>query len=373
MSLDPVSVRMLSQHLCSPKFRTPEEVVSHFGAMQAQEYRMMRWAVSMRTVRPSEKAFRQAYDEGRIIRLHLHRGTWQLVTRDDYWWMLRLCGPRSEAAIRGWMHSNRIDIPEDELMNIRELLVAEAGRGGSVTKEDFVRALAGQGITMDDHRLSYHIRMAELSGTLCSGDLHPRKATYSLVHAKIGPELVQPDRDDSLALLARKYFRSHSPATLEDFVWWSGLGVADCRRAMALLGGELHSESISGRAFHIHTDCRTRGFRKGRLVLLPPYDEYLIGYKSRDVVLDPDLSHRAHNRTGLFYPVILKDGRVCGNWKPTVLGQLPTAPSLHSSPAAPSDLSLSLFEGDEVDGSAAAMAIDAYLAFVEGNKIKRRL
>ena len=134
MSLDPVSVRMLSQHLCSPKFRTPEEVVSHFGAMQAQEYRMMRWAVSMRTLRPSEKAFRQAYDEGRIIRLHLHRVTWQLVTRDDYWWMLRLCGPRSEAAIRGWMHSNKIDIPEDELMNIRELLVAEAGRGGSVTK-----------------------------------------------------------------------------------------------------------------------------------------------------------------------------------------------------------------------------------------------
>ena len=210
MSLDPVSVRMLSQHLCSPKFRTPEEVVSHFGAMQAQEYRMMRWAVSMRTVRPSEKAFRQAYDEGRIIRLHLHRGTWQLVTRDDYWWMLRLCGPRSEAAIRGWMHSNRIDIPEDELMNIRELLVAEAGRGCSVTKEDFVRALAGQGITMDDHRLSYHIRMAELSGTLCSGDLHPRKATYSLVRAKIGPEPVLPDRDDALALLARKPSRTSS-------------------------------------------------------------------------------------------------------------------------------------------------------------------
>ena len=64
---------------------------------------------------------------------------------------------------------------------------------------------------------------------------------------------------------------------------------------------------------------------------------------------------------------------MCGNWKPTVLGQLLTAPSLHSSPATSSDLSLSFFEGDEVGGSAAAMAIDAYLAFVEGNKIKRKL
>ena len=68
---------------------------------------------------------------------------------------------------------------------------------------------------------------------------------------------------------------------------------------------------------------------------------------------------------------MLKDGRVCGNWKPTVLGQLLSAQRLHSSPAAPSDLSLSFFEGDEVDVSAAAKAIDAYLAFVEGNKIKR--
>ena len=56
----------------------------------------------------------------------------------------------------------------------------------SVTKDDFVRALAAEGITMDDHRMSYHIRMAELSGTLCSGNLHPQKATYSLVRTKIG-------------------------------------------------------------------------------------------------------------------------------------------------------------------------------------------
>ena len=157
MSVNPVSVRMLSQQLASPQFSTPEEVVSHFGAMQAQDYRMMRLAVSMRTIRPSMDAFRRAFDEGTIIRMHLHRGTWQLVCRDDYWWMLRLCAPKSEAAIRGWMHSNGIDIPNDELMRIREIIVGEAGRGAGSTKQDFARALSAEGVTMDDHRLSYHI------------------------------------------------------------------------------------------------------------------------------------------------------------------------------------------------------------------------
>ena len=48
--------------------------------------------------------------------------------------------------------------------------------------------------------------------------------------------------------------------------------------------------------------------------LLPPYDEYLIGYKSRQVALHPDHRHRAHDQTGTFWPVILLDGEVVGNW-----------------------------------------------------------
>jgi hypothetical protein len=88
-AMNPVSIRLLNQQLIVPQFETPTEVVSHMGAMQAQEYRMMRWAVAMRTSKPSHKAFKEAYDSGQIIRLHLMRGTWQLVAAEDYW--LGLC------------------------------------------------------------------------------------------------------------------------------------------------------------------------------------------------------------------------------------------------------------------------------------------
>ncbi len=285
------------------------------GAMQAQEYKMMRWAVAMRTSAPSAEAFRLAYDRGEIIRTHLQRATWQLISKEDYWWMLRLCGAKSEAALKGWMHTNGIFIENDELLKIRELLIRTAGEYGSVTKEDFVRALAENGIRMDAHRLSYHIRLAEMSGTLCSGKLLPQKASYSLVSDKIGPEHSGPERDEALSMLARKYFQSHSPATLEDFVWWSGLNTGDCRRALTILGSEIETVTFGERKFHIHNSCRTRGFRKGTVHLLPPYDEYLIGYKSRDISLDPEFSHKAHSGNGIFYPVVLSDGIVCGNWR----------------------------------------------------------
>ena len=313
--MNPVAIRLLNQQLVAPQFSDPAEVVSHLGAIQAQEYRLMRWAVAMRTKKPSAKAFKKAFDDGRIIRLHLMRGTWQLVTAEDYWPMLGLCAAKAIAVTKGWMSSNKISIPDDELMRIRELLAQTAADKRSVTKEDFVQALAEKDIHMDEHRLSYHIRMAELSGTLCSGDLLPMKASYALTASKVKSK-GQTDRDEALKRFTQKYFQSRQPATLEDFVWWSGLNISDCRKGIELLGNAIHTERWRGRDFYLTDDCRTRGFRKDKFHLIPPYDEYLIGYKSRDIVLPPEHRHHAHNNSGIFQPIITHDGMVCGNWSP---------------------------------------------------------
>ena len=313
--MNPVAIRLLNQQLVAPQFTNPAEVVSFLGAMQAQEYRMMRWAVAMRIRKPSLKAFKKAFDSGRIIRLHLMRGTWQLVSAEDYWPFIELCSHKAIAVTKGWMSSNKISIPDDELMAVRDILAQTASDKGSVTKEDFVLVLAEKDIQMDDHRLSYHIRMAEMTGTLCSGDLLPMKATYALTANKVKPS-AKIDRDEALMTFTRKYFQSHQPATLEDFVWWSGLNISDCRRGVDLLGDYIHVEKWKGWDFYLTDDCRTRGFRKGRFLLIPPYDEYLIGYKSRDIVLPPEHRHHAHNNSGIFQPVIAYDGKICGNWSP---------------------------------------------------------
>lgn len=315
-NMNPIAIRLLSQQLICPQFSSPEEVVAHMGVMQAQDYRMMRWAVIMRMKKPSADAFRKAYDEGKIIRLHLLRGTWQLVSGDDYGWMLRLFAEKSERVIRGWMRSNRVAIGDEELSAIRAVLVQTCDAKGNATKNDIVAALKEHGIEMDAHRLSYHIRLAELSGTLCSGNLSPMQATYALAEEKVKPLACGMERDEMLMLLARKYFQSHSPATFEDYLWWSGLTASECRRGMGLLGSKLRTEKWKGYEFFIHESCRTRGFRKGVSLLLPPFDEYLIGYKSRELTLSPAHTHHAHTNNGIFFPIIAHDGIICGNWTP---------------------------------------------------------
>lgn len=347
--MNPVTARLLNQQLVSPQFERPEEVVSWMGAMQGQDYRMSRWAVGMRTRKPSIKAFETAFNKGRIIRTHLLRCTWQLVAGEDLGWMLSLCSAKALSALQGWMTANRISIPQDERERVSRIFEDTLSRQRSALKADFVKALAERGITMDDHRLSYHIRLAELSGLLCSGDLHPTKNTYSLTRNKIAKPLAL-SREEALATLARKYFQSHSPATFEDFVWWSGLNVGDCQEAVGILGGELRKERYGGRDFLIHETCRTRGFRSGTIHLLPPFDEYLIGYKTRDVVLHPDHSRKAFTNNGIFHPVIAIDGEIVGNWSPTS-----------------KDGGFSFFKTDlSISEYALSANLDAYRRFVSG-------
>ena len=311
--MNPVSQRLLNQQLICPQFNAPHDVVAWMGAMQGQEYRLMRWAVGMRTKKPSARAFEEDYNAGRIVRGHLFRTTWQLVAGEDWSWMLELCRTNALRGLAGWMKSNGVSIPSSEQDAVHQIFSDHLSRHRIAQKADFAAAVADKGLSLDDHRLSYHIRLAEYSGLLCSGDLFPMKHSYALAAGKLPAHSPVP-RDEALARLALKYFRSHGPATLEDFVWWSGLGINDCRQGIEAIGTELVRERWKGLAFFRHRDSRTRGFRNGTVTLLPSHDEYLIGYKSRQVSLHPDHSARAHNSTGNFWPVILLDGEVVGNW-----------------------------------------------------------
>ena len=311
--MNPVSARLLSQQLICPQFTSPHDVVSWMGAMQAQDYKMIRWGVAMRTKKPSAKAFEKDYNDGRIVRTHLFRTTWQLVAGEDLGWMLELCRKPAMRGLLGWMKANGISIPEAEQEVVSQIFSDVLTKSRIAVKSDFAAALEDRGIQMDDHRLSYHIRLGEYSGMLCSGVLLPRKHSYALVADKL-PKSEPIPREEALARLAGIYFRSHGPATMEDFAWWSGLNAGDCRKGMDALGDELVEVRWKGLPFFVREGFRTRGFRSGCVHLLPPYDEYLIGYKSRQVSLNPDHSHRAHNNTGNFWPVVLQNGQVVGNW-----------------------------------------------------------
>jgi hypothetical protein len=53
--------------------------------------------------------------------------------------------------------------------------------------------------------------------------------------------------------------------------------------------------------------------------LLPGFDEYILGYKDRSPVLEPETAPRiVPGNNGVFLPTLVVDGQVIGTWKRTL-------------------------------------------------------
>ena len=115
------------------------------------------------------------------------------------------------------------------------------------------------------------------------------------------------DRDEALAELARRYLRSHGPATVRDFVWWSGLSTADARRGLEI--NRALRREVDGLTYWTLGPKAARVPRLGTGVhLLPIYDEYLVAYRDHRVVPRPAYV------LGGFQHALLAGGQVAGTW-----------------------------------------------------------
>lgn len=315
------AIRLLNQQLLKPLFSTPKEVVSWMGAMQAQDAGMVKWAVGIRTKAGTLPMVEKALQRGEILRTHVMRPTWHLVAAEDIRWMLKLSAPHVKAANDSYAKGRDLEITEELYKRSHNLLEKILCGGKSLTKQEITDQFLQAGIQVDVHRMNRFVARAELEGIVCSGEAKGSKHTYALLEERV-PPVPELTKDEALARLGRNYFRSHTPATLQDFIWWSGLSTTEARQAIYLLGASLTAETWNGQTWYLHEDSRTSmKTAASSLHLLPSYDEYLLGYKDRTDVLPKEHYPKAFTNNGLFFPIILSNGEVTGNWsKPAKKG-----------------------------------------------------
>lgn len=241
----------------------------------------------------------------------------QTVTRRDLPWMLSLCRERNLRTISSWPSYNLTDYSEAYLQEATAALKTLLAGGKSLSKVEISAEMARQNLPSDTPHLNQLLLRGEIEGVICSGALRGKGSTWVLLSERLDANDGEVAEDEALARLAQKYFQSHSPASFEDFCWWTGLPKGKNRRAVECIASKLEEMSVVGQPMFVYKDdVLLEPLPLERHILfLPPYDEYLIGYKSRWVVLDKEHEARAHNNRGIFKPVILYDGRVVGNWK----------------------------------------------------------
>ncbi len=316
MELKDISrIRLLSQQIAAAKFKTPKELVSRMGAMQAQDFYMAEWALGVRLKNSTEKLIKEAFNKGEIIRTHLMRPTWHFVSPEDIYWMLELTAPQ----IKSEMKSRDKELELDNAVYKKcNSIIGKALKGGNnLTREDLINLLEKANIATGNNRASHLFFRAELEGIMCSGKIIGKKQTYALLNERV-PKTKKINRQEALALLAQKYFSSHCPAALQDFIWWSGLPVKDSRNALEMIKSNLISENIDGHTYWMPTSFSLPKVDENSVYVLPAYDEFIISYRDRTASL-PFHNHKlAVSNNGIFRPLIVINGQVTGIWKRTL-------------------------------------------------------
>ncbi|GAB4024481.1 winged helix DNA-binding domain-containing protein [Spirosoma koreense] len=307
--------RLINQQITRPTHRTASELVRWMGAVQAQDYAMVKWALGSRLPHLTEAEITTALDSGELIRTHVLRPTWHVVAAEDVYWMLKLTAPRIKALVKG--RDKVLDLTEPLFAASNAVFEKVLAGGHHLTRQELMSELEKAGIRTDSARAAQIMIRAELDGIVANGAVRGKQQTYALLEERV-PNRRPLSKEEALAKLAQRYFTSHGPATLNDFVWWSGLSVAEARQGLESIRAKLLSEQINSQTYWFSSDFAVPDQGNDGLYALPAFDEYVISYRDRSAVLALEHQQLAISGNGIFNPILVRDGKVIGTWKRTM-------------------------------------------------------
>lgn len=305
-------------------------------AVQGQDWRAAQWALGVRTPGSTIADVRAAYAAGLIVRSWPMRGTVHVVAAEDIGWMQRATNARVLAGApkrREYLGMSDADL--DRLVDVSQQALA----GGASHDRDSLSSVWTEAGIAWPSNWRYHVIW-----WLCQNGI----AVFGPPGDSGEPRLVlardwiaaprELDGNDALAELARRYAAARGPVHVKDLAWWAGLTVRDARRGLQLAaeaGGlaPVQRESASGAAAALWAApdalealdaIRSAGNASAddpsgaaaETLLLPAFDEHLLGYAERTPQLAAgQLDRIVPGRNGMFLATAVRGGRTVGTWK----------------------------------------------------------
>jgi hypothetical protein len=304
--------RLGAQKLLETSPNSPQEIVHHLGAMQAQDYAMAKWAIGSRC-EATEAEIEEAVNSAQIIRTHILRPTWHFVSADDIYWMLDLSGPQVQKMTISAAKKYGYDVKKLNQINsqIQKLLAGN----NHLTREEIMKELDIKKSSNQDFLAAAIMMHAELDGLVCNGKMKGKQITYALLEERVSKPQSKLTKEEALAKLALRYFESHGPATLLDFSWWSGFPPTTCKLALNAIELQLTSAEIENQVYWFGKDLPDAINFRESVHFLPAFDEILISYKTREASILLEHQAKTFTNNGIFKPIILENGKVIGTWK----------------------------------------------------------
>ncbi len=308
------TLRARAQLLDAPRLEaSPFEIVQRVCGVQAQDLRAADLALRARAASLTAAEVQTARGSERsVIRTWAMRGTLHLLASDDVGWLLSLIAPRFLPRSRRRLLQLGIEgsAQTEAVALIEKMLEVE----GPLTRSEIAERLARRGIRTEGQAAYHLVALAALEGHVCMGPDRGGEPAFVLLRDWLGPPSTL-ERDAALAELARRYLCAYGPAAPEDMAAWSGLGLTEALKGWRLIAQELSEVDVAGgqKAWTLRSqDVRLRP--TGFVRLLPGFDNYLLGHRSRDFAVDPLHAREVHPGGGMLRAVVLVDGRAVATW-----------------------------------------------------------
>lgn len=299
-----------------------DAVVTHLGAMQAQDAESGLWSLGIRLPGATRASVLAALEERTVLRTWPMRGTVHLVAARDAHWMLATTGMRPLAAAAG--RRAALGLTDGDAERAADVIGSTLAGGRRLSRSALLTAVQENGIDTSGQR-GYHLLMyASLRGVSAMAPDVDGETTFVLLDDWV-PDPVRLDRDEALSTLARRFFRSHGPATLADFAGWTGLTMADARRALHLAAADLAEAELDGTAVWLDPallDAPDEASPELGMIAPPGFDELILGAKDRRLHLaEGDLDRVVPGGNGVFRSTLVADGRVVATWTRATRGR----------------------------------------------------
>ncbi len=292
------------------------EIVTWFGAMQAQDVNSGLWSFGVRLPGATLDDVNAALERREAIRTWPMRGTVHFVPPADVHWMLELMGTRALAGVEKRRQTIGLDAATAD--KATEVLGAALAGGRRLTRAECLAALVAGGIEVTGQRGYHLLWYASQQGVSAIAPHIGKEQTFVLLDDWV-PAPNRPERDEALGIIALRYFRSHGPTTRKDFAGWTGLTIADCKTGIAVAGPDLTVVDVEGTEMIMAASAVPAPSPKDSWVALPGFDEYLLGFKDRSLMADAEqLAAIIPGGNGMFQSTLVRGGRVMAAWKRTI-------------------------------------------------------
>lgn len=309
------ALRRHNQLLTQTRCNTPQQVVAWMGGMQAQDFPGVKWSIGLRLPQAVESDVERAIDEGKIIRTWPMRGTLHFVAAADVRWILSLTSPKNLSGSA--RRRQNLELDDKTLARCHEVFTKTLHGSKQKSRDEMYAVLEAAGISTAGQR-GYHILWnAALHGLICFASTGDKEQNFALLEEWVAP-VKEKTRDEALAELALRYFTSHGPTTIKDFIWWSSLNAGEARAGFEAIKAQLVQETVHKQTYWMPPDINLPK-EQANAFALPGFDEYLLGYQDRTAVLDAEHAEQVcPGGNGMFASTIVINGHVMGTWKRTI-------------------------------------------------------